>query len=103
MTDAISLDAMRLSKSAVCKQGSVLRQPEASYLIRELRQLTQLTQVQLAETLGVSYETINRWENRHIQPSPLALKQIRTFVAELSRSSSTVLREGSEQLLAQYF
>lgn len=53
-------------KRATPKQASGLMQPKVGILIYELRQLTKLTQVQLAKVLGVSYETINRWENRHI-------------------------------------
>jgi putative transcriptional regulator len=94
---------MKSSKSALSKQAFALVQPEVSCLIRELRQITQLTQVQLAEVLGVAYETINRWENRRIQPSPLAVRQIRTLVAELGQSSPALLREESKQLLARYF
>ncbi len=82
---------------------SVLKQPEVGKLVHELRQLKELTQVQLAEVLGVAYETINRWENGHIQPSPLALRQIQTLVNELSHSSGEALRDGSKQLLGQYF
>lgn len=103
MTDAVCLSYMRSSKNQVSKQAFILVQPEVSCFIRELRQLIQLTQAQLAEALGVSYETINRWENKHIQPSPLALRQIRTLVAQLSQSDSALIRDGSKQLLARYF
>ncbi len=89
-------------KRATPKQSSRLMQPKVGTLIHELRQLAKLTQVQLAEVLGVSYETINRWENGHIQPSPLALKQIQLFVNELSLSSSKVVQDKSK-LLAAYF
>jgi putative transcriptional regulator len=89
-------------KRATLKQASGLMQPKVGTLIYELRQLTKLTQVQLAGVLGVSYETINRWENGHIQPSPLALKQIQLFVNELSLSSSKVVQDKSK-LLAAYF
>ena len=88
-------------KRATPKQASGLMQPKVGIFIHELRQLAKLTQVQLAEVLGVSYETINRWENGHIQPSPLALKQIQLFVNELSLSSSKVVRDKSK-LLAAY-
>jgi DNA-binding transcriptional regulator YiaG len=60
MTDAMYLNCMKSSKSSVSKQCVVLVQPELSHLIRELRQLSQLTQVQLGESLGVACETINR-------------------------------------------
>ena len=94
---------MGTPKTSRPSRVSVLKQPEVGKLVHELRQLTELTQVQLAEVLGVAYGTINRWENGHIQPSPLALKQIQTLVNELSHSSSEVLRDGSKRLLAQYF
>jgi putative transcriptional regulator len=94
---------MGTPKTSRLSRVSVLKQPEVGKLVHELRQLTELTQVQLAEVLGVAYGTINRWENGHIQPSPLALKQIQTLVNELSHSSSEVLRDGSKRLLAQYF
>ncbi len=90
-------------KRATPKQAYGLMQPKVSTLIHELRQLTKLTQVQLAKVLGVSYETINCWENKHIQPSPLALKQIQSFVDELSMSSSQAVQDGIKQLLVVYF
>lgn len=94
---------MEFSKTATPKRLLVLNQPEVSHLIHELRQLTALTQVQLAEVLGVAYGTINRWENGHIQPSPLALKQIWRLIDKLSHSSSEAVRDGSKQLLIRYF
>jgi putative transcriptional regulator len=81
----------------------VLKQPEVSHLIRELRQLTALTQEQLAATLGVAYCTVNRWENGHIQPSALALKQIRTLLKELKDSPEVTLQQWSQKLLDKYF
>lgn len=41
-------------------------------LVRELRQQMGLTQEKLAAQLGVSFSTLNRWENEHSRPSPLA-------------------------------
>ena len=79
------------------------KQPEYRQLIRELRQLMQLTQVQLGAELGVTYETINRWQNGHMQPSPLALRQIRAVLERLQQSPSKVMRDGSQVLLQTYF
>jgi putative transcriptional regulator len=79
------------------------QQPKTSDLVRELRSLMQLTQVQLATELGVAYETINRWENGHMNPSPLALRQIRAVITNLSFSSSTKIRQESQALLQKYF
>jgi putative transcriptional regulator len=83
--------------------GLMQQQPKTSDLVRELRSLMQLTQVQLARELGVAYETINRWENGHMNPSPLALRQIRAVITNLSLSSSTKARQESKALLQKYF
>lgn len=80
-----------------------LEQPSVSHLIRTLRQLMGLSQEQFAATLGVAFSTINRWENGHIQPSSLALKQIKTMLNELNCSPSVELQEQSQALLEQYF
>jgi len=63
-------------------------------LIVHLRQRLGLTQEQLAARLGFTCITINRWENRRVKPSPIALKLIRTTVEQT---------EGAEDLLAKYF
>lgn len=85
------------------KKVAELKQPEVSVLIRKLRQLTALTQEQFAVVLGVAYGTINRWENGRMQPSPLALKQVKALLDEISRSATLEHRECSQELLHQYF
>jgi len=55
---------------------SMLKQPEVGWFIRELRLLTELTQEQFAAAIGVTYNTVNRWERGRMKPSRLALKQI---------------------------
>ncbi|HEY9615637.1 MAG TPA: helix-turn-helix transcriptional regulator [Microcoleaceae cyanobacterium] len=80
-----------------------LKLPQKSCLVRELRQLMQLTQVQFAAELGVAYETINRWENGHMQPSALALRQLRYLLERLNESPLQELQNSSEMLLNQYF
>jgi putative transcriptional regulator len=87
----------------MAKKTVGLGQPEVGCLIRKLRDLTGLSQEQFAATLGVAFSTINRWENGHMQPSPLALKQIKTMLNELSHSSVIELKEQSQILLNQYF
>ncbi|MBW4447926.1 MAG: helix-turn-helix domain-containing protein [Hassallia sp. WJT32-NPBG1] len=82
---------------------TALKQPEVSKLIRELRQLTTLTQEEFATLLGVAYGTINRWENGHMQPSPLALKQIKAVLEDLGNSPEPNLQEHSKKLLTKYF
>ncbi|MEA5578680.1 helix-turn-helix transcriptional regulator [Anabaena sp. UHCC 0451] len=56
---------------------------EVGGLIRELRLLTGLTQEQFAASLGVTYGTINRWENGRSQPSPIAMKLVKQKLEEM--------------------
>ena len=43
-----------------------------------------LSQERLAHELGVSFATINRWENRNYQPSRLAKKAFEEFCEKKS-------------------
>ena len=60
--------------------------------IRELRKRLGLTQERFAARLGVAFPTINRWENGHSKPSPLALKQLETLLAEAGLSWQVQVR-----------
>lgn len=44
--------------------------------VKQLRERLDLTQEALAESLGVSFATVNRWENGRTEPSKLAQRQI---------------------------
>jgi DNA-binding transcriptional regulator YiaG len=44
--------------------------------VKKLREQLHLTQEAMAETLGVSFANVNRWENGWTAPSKLALRQI---------------------------
>ena len=50
--------------------------------IRRLRSQLGLTQVALASALGVSFPTVNRWENGQTRPSPLSWSQIVKLATE---------------------
>ncbi len=52
-------------------------------LVRELRKITGLTQEKFAAKLGVTFPTINRWENDRAKPSPLALEKIESLLRSL--------------------
>ena len=69
----------------------VINQPEVGNLIRELRLLTGLTQEQFAVQLGVTYPTINRWENGRSKPSPLALEKIEAQLNEMGDRGKEIL------------
>lgn len=38
-------------------------------MVKELREKLLLSQTELAKKLGVSYATVNRWENGHHEPT----------------------------------
>jgi transcriptional regulator with XRE-family HTH domain len=61
----------------------VTKHRNTAHLIRELRNRLGLTQEKLAARLGVTFPTINRWENGRARPSPLALKQIEDLLVGL--------------------
>jgi len=46
-------------------------------LIKHIRETLLLSQTELAETLGVSFATINRWENGHHMPIMRDRRKIR--------------------------
>ena len=50
---------------------------EISEYIRRLRKVLVLTQEAFAKKIGVSFATVNRWENGQTKPSALALEKIR--------------------------
>ncbi|MCC5666186.1 helix-turn-helix domain-containing protein [Nostoc sp. CHAB 5784] len=80
-----------------------VEQPAVGQLIRELRQTLKLTQEKFATQLGVTFPTINRWENGHATPSPLALKQIDTLLNQLSESPNAALQKHSQTIREKYF
>lgn len=73
----------------------IAKQPKIGNLVRELRQAMNLSQEKFAEHLGMTFPTINRWENGHSTPSPLALKQIDILLQQLG--------DGGERIRTKYF
>jgi putative transcriptional regulator len=65
-----------------------------SELVAAIRQQLALSQEDLARQLGVSYATVNRWENGHNIPSRLARTRLHAFCEEKIDSGKLVLRDG---------
>jgi len=55
---------------------SRIEESELARKIKELRSKLGLTQEQFAAKVGVTFSTVNRWENGKGKPSPLAMRQI---------------------------
>ena len=59
---------------------------DISKVIRELRTALGLTQENFAAKVGVTYSTVNRWENNKEKPSPLARLRIEELQKELEQN-----------------
>ena len=70
-----------------------LKQPEAGKLIREMRAHLGLTQEQQALYLGVTYSSINRWENGRGNPSPLAIQKIEVMIEQIGAHGQELLEK----------
>jgi len=68
-------------------------QADIPRMVRKLRERTGLTQEKFAAKLGVTFPTINRWENGRAKPSPLALKQIQDLLHDLGERGDDLLKE----------
>ena len=64
-------------------------------LVKETRKRLGLTQVQFAQELGVSFQSVNRWERGKTKPLPILLKQIEAMVKEMGARG--------QDLLVKYF
>ena len=62
-------------------------------LVRELRKRTGLSQEKFAAKLGVTFPTINRWENGRARPSPLAMQRIEDFLHNLGDDGKDLIQE----------
>ncbi|MBD3884659.1 helix-turn-helix transcriptional regulator [Phormidium tenue FACHB-886] len=66
-------------------------------LVWELRHAMNLSQEKFADELGMTFPTVNRWENGHATPSPLALKQIDILLQQLGdRGEALRIKYSSE-------
>ena len=55
---------------------------KSSDQIKEIRSRLNLSQSELAEKLGVSFATVNRWEKGHCEPSQIAVNAIKKLCTE---------------------
>ncbi len=62
-------------------------------LVKEIRRQLGLSQEELAHALGVSFATVNRWENGKTNPSKLARNQFRSFCEQKVAQGLLVIKE----------
>lgn len=51
--------------------------------LRHCRHVKQWTQEQLARNLGVSWNTVQRWESGKTSPSPLAMEKLQDLLRDV--------------------
>lgn len=56
-----------------------MKQYDVILLVKEVRVQLDLSQEDLARELGVSFATVNRWENGRYLPSKLAMRQFEAY------------------------
>ena len=62
-------------------------------IIKEVRVQLELSQEELAHALGVSFASINRWENGKTSPSKLARAQFEAFCRKMKTQGKLKTRE----------
>jgi putative transcriptional regulator len=69
--------------------------PDYQSFVREVRLQLAISQEDLARELGVSYATVNRWENGQAKPSKLARAQLDAFCKRMQVAGRLDLSEKS--------
>lgn len=70
--------------------------------IKSFRKNHSLTQEALAKALGVSYATVNRWENSQRKPSALALAKLSSLAETLAASSVQLSHQKLIEIINHY-
>lgn len=71
-----------------------LSSEQISTLMKEIRLELGLSQEDLARELGISFATVNRWENGRVKPSKLGRAQLDAFYSKMiSAGELTVQRD----------
>ncbi|MFH1672852.1 MAG: helix-turn-helix transcriptional regulator [Pseudomonadota bacterium] len=70
--------------------------PDYPSMVKEVRRQLALSQEDLARELGVSYATVNRWENGQSKPSKLARAQLDNFCTKMTRQGKLKLAGGDK-------
>jgi len=60
-------------------------------MVKEIRRQLSLSQEDLARELGISFSTVNRWENGLVKPSKLAKAQLDNFCTKMTRQGKLSL------------
>jgi DNA-binding transcriptional regulator YiaG len=76
----------------------VTEQLEIADLVREVRSRLGLSQEKFAAKLGVSFQTVNRWENKRSKPLPLALMRIQELLLRMGERGKDLLEHFPDEV-----
>ncbi|SPD75132.1 putative transcriptional regulator, XRE family [uncultured Desulfobacterium sp.] len=65
-------------------------------LVKEVRKQLGLSQEDLAHALGISFATINRWENGKTLPSKLARTHLKMFCDQKEAQGLLIIDQGEK-------
>ena len=55
-------------------------------IVKEIRSQLGISQQELANELGISFATVNRWENSQTKPSKLAKNQLKAYCRKMMKA-----------------
>jgi transcriptional regulator with XRE-family HTH domain len=67
---------------------SLMETAEIQALVKRLRDRMGLTQEQFAREVGVTFSTVNLWENGHRRPQPYLMKRLLEMEASLEQGAA---------------
>ena len=66
-----------------------MREKDVPALVKSMRERMGLTQEQFAQEIGVTFSTVNQWENGHRRPQPYLFRRL----LEMERGLDTKAEE----------
>jgi len=89
---------MRLgSLVATVHRKATMTDPNIPKLVKELRERLGLTQEQFAQKVGVTYGSVNHWENGKRRPQPFLVRRLLEIKEELDAESKVPLKRKSSE------
>ena len=71
-----------------------MEEHDIAALVKRLRERMGLTQEQFAQEVGVTFSTVNQWENGHRRPQPYLLKRLFEMDASSQHGPATGQKHG---------
>jgi transcriptional regulator with XRE-family HTH domain len=89
---------MRLgSLVGAVRRKATMTDPDIPKLVKELRERLGLTQEQFAQKVGVTYGSVNHWENGKRRPQPFLIRRLLEIKEELGAESKGPLKRKSSE------